>query len=116
MTYVENHGASFSILQGKQSFLIITSLIAFGVFVYMVKSGLVEGKLGYYALTFVAGGALGNFIDRVRLGYVVDLFDLRVINFPVFNVADLFITVGAILFILYAYKDFQKEKTKGETK
>ena len=53
------------------------------------------------ALTFMMGGAVGNVIDRVRLGYVIDFFDFTLIDFPVFNVSDCFITVGAIIFAVY---------------
>ncbi|MEA4920847.1 MAG: signal peptidase II [Clostridiaceae bacterium] len=112
LTYVENTGAAFSMLQGRRLFFIAITIVAFGVFVYMFSTGMIKGRLGYYSMAFIAGGAIGNFIDRLRLGYVVDLFDFRFINFPVFNFADLCITIGAILFILLAYRDYKEEKSK----
>ena len=70
---------------------------------------MIKGRLGYTAVSFIAGGALGNFIDRVRLGYVIDMFQLKFIEFPVFNFADLCITAGAVLFIIMIYKDSVSE-------
>lgn len=109
LRYVENDGAAFSMLRGKQVFFVVITIAAFAVLVYMLKKRYISGKLGYYAVAFITGGALGNFIDRVRLGYVVDMFDWCWINFPVFNFADLCITAGAILFIVMSYLDYKKE-------
>ena len=68
LTYVENTGASFSILKGRQEVLIAVTVVAFFLFAFMLKSHMIKGRLGYTAVSFIAGGALGNFIDRVRLG------------------------------------------------
>ncbi len=109
LTYVENTGASFSILKGRQEVLIAVTVVAFFLFAFMLKSHMIKGRLGYTAVSFIAGGALGNFIDRVRLGYVIDMFQLKFIEFPVFNFADLCITAGAVLFIIMIYKDSVSE-------
>ena len=109
LTYVENTGASFSILKGRQEVLIAVTVVAFFLFAFMLKSHMIKGRLGYTAVSFIAGGALGNFIDRVRLGYVIDMFKLKFIEFPVFNFADLCITAGAVLFIIMIYKDSVSE-------
>lgn len=97
LTYGRNTGAAFSILQGKQTFLIIlTSITIAALLFYMarnVKDGSILLKL---SITFIIGGALGNLIDRVRLNYVVDLYDFILINFPVFNTADIFVVLGTI--------------------
>ena len=61
----------------------------------------ITNPLGAWSLVFVAAGAVGNLIDRVLYGYVVDMFDFRFMNFAVFNVADVFVTTGAALFCLY---------------
>ena len=66
-----------------------------------MRKDLIQTKLGCWSLVMVAAGALGNAIDRVIRGFVVDMFDFRLIHFPVFNVADIFICVGGVLFILY---------------
>ena len=66
-----------------------------------VYKHLIQTALGRWSLVLVAAGALGNAIDRVAHGFVVDLFDFRLIHFPVFNVADIFICVGGVLFVVY---------------
>ncbi len=116
LTYVQNDGAAFSMLQGMRWGFVVITVFAFGLLIYMLKSGMLKGKLGHWSVTFIIGGALGNFFDRLRMGYVVDMFDLRIINFAVFNVADICITIGALIFIYLIYLDFQAERraVKGE--
>lgn len=102
LTYAENRGAAFSILQGKQIFLIITTMI-FTVFLiyYFIKTPTNSSTLWFKtALTLIIAGAIGNLIDRIRLGFVVDFFDFRYINFAIFNTADSFVVVGTILLVL----------------
>lgn len=99
LTYRQNDGAAFSMLSEKQTFLIIvTSVVIIGMFIYLMK---VYTRPNYrvlsIAFTMVIGGAIGNLIDRVRLNYVVDFFDFNLINFAIFNTADVFIVCGAIL-------------------
>jgi len=110
LTYVENSGAAFSMLEGKQTFFIIITFAAFFLFYYIYKTGIVSGKLANWAGTFVAGGAIGNFIDRIRLGYVIDMFNFELIDFPVFNFADICITVGGALFVLIIWLDYLNER------
>jgi signal peptidase II len=95
LTYVENKGAAFGMLQNKTLFFIIITLIVGAVLIYsMIK--LPENSVYNYTLAMILGGAIGNLIDRVRLGYVVDFIDFKF--FPaVFNVADSFIVIGAII-------------------
>jgi signal peptidase II len=96
LTLVHNRGAAFGILQGAVSLCIVVSAAAI-FFIYLrLKKG-AQGISGLYrfSLSLVFAGALGNLVDRIRYGYVVDFIDLRV--WPVFNVADCAITVGAIL-------------------
>lgn len=98
-TYVQNRGAAFSMWQEQWVVLIALPLL-------MITAGLVLlflmrkkwDPLMLTSIAFICGGGLGNLIDRISLGYVVDLFDFRV--FPVFNVADIFICVGCGLMIL----------------
>ncbi|WP_029688800.1 signal peptidase II [Thermoanaerobacter sp. A7A] len=95
LTYVANKGAAFGMLQNKTLFFIIITLIVGAVLIYsMIK---LPGNSVYnYTLAMILGGAIGNLIDRVRLGYVVDFIDFKF--FPaVFNVADSFIVIGAII-------------------
>lgn len=105
LTYVENRGAAFGIMQNKQYiFIIFTAVVLALIVIYLLKKK-PQGKLPYYSLAFVAGGAIGNLVDRIFRGYVVDLFDFELINFPVFNVADIFVCVGAVLTAIYILLD-----------
>ena len=101
LTYVENTGAGFGAFSGYTWILTALTLV---VIIAVVSFVVVKRPKNYTlltALTFMMGGAVGNVIDRIRLGYVIDFFDFRVIDFPVFNVADCFITVGAVIFAVY---------------
>lgn len=99
LTYRENNGAAFSILRDKQMFLIIiTSIVIVAMIVYLFKvNNKPKYKILCISLTMIIGGAIGNLIDRVRLNYVIDFFDFNLINFAIFNTADVFIVCGAIL-------------------
>lgn len=99
--FVKNTGAAFSILSGKVSLLsAISILFCIGVVVYMIWKR-PKSPLLCTALTLIFSGALGNAIDRLAYGYVVDFIRLSFINFPVFNIADIAITVGAGLIVVY---------------
>lgn len=100
-TYSENTGAAFSIFRGMQSFLVILTSIGMAlIFVYMVRiKG--DGKaLLQFSLALILAGGVGNLIDRLRLGYVIDFIDVRLINFAIFNVADILISIGMFLLIV----------------
>lgn len=100
LTYVENRGAAFSMLEDMRLLLlIITGLCIVAIIVFAAISKL--KPLGKISLGFILGGAVGNAIDRVLLGYVVDMFELEFMEYAVFNVADCFIVVGGILFCVY---------------
>lgn len=97
LTYGRNSGAAFSILQGKQIFLIIFTTLILSILVfYFIKNIKKGNRLLKLSLAFIIGGALGNLIDRIRLSYVVDMFDFTLINYPVFNTADIFVVLGTI--------------------
>lgn len=101
LTYVENSGAGWGIFSDHTWLLTaVTALIIVAAVTYMVVKR-PKNRVFLTGFTFLIGGAVGNFIDRVRLGYVIDFFDFTLIDFPVFNVADCFITVGAIIFAIY---------------
>ena len=111
LTYVENTGAAFSILSNKLPLLtIITTIFIIALFIYLYKliSKNQSSRLLSLSLAFIIGGALGNFLDRIRIGYVVDFFDFRLINFAIFNVADCLIVVGSILLIILIILDERK--------
>lgn len=112
ITYVQNFGAAFSILQGKQFFLITVTLIALiTINIYLIVKFKENHKILSLALSFIIGGGYGNLIDRIRLGYVVDFLDFRV--FPVFNIADICVCTGCGLLILYIFY-FEKRITRGK--
>ena len=111
-TYVRNEGAAFGILQGARVFFIIlTVVILIGAIYYIVKMR-PSSRLEKTALSFIAGGAIGNFIDRALFGYVRDFIMTDFIDFPVFNIADCFVCIGAGLYILYALLDFSHSEEK----
>jgi len=105
ITYVQNTGAAFGIMAGRNFLFVIISLLAIVLVVFLSRDA---GKtlLLKIAWGLILGGIIGNLIDRVRLGYVVDFLDFQV--WPVFNVADSGITVGAILLIIKLLKSEQK--------
>ena len=116
LTYVQNTGAAFSIFQGMQwlflvIFIALTALIIFEYF----KKPMPFTTLERWCIAAIYGGGLGNMIDRIRLGYVVDMIETQFITFPVFNVADCFITCGCILLLVHLVlfnKSFWKEEKK----
>ena len=115
ITYIQNKGAAWGSLQGKRYFLLaITILVlAFLVYFYVRMLKLNKYKDLRILFIFVFSGAAGNMIDRIRLGYVIDMFDFRLINFPVFNVADIYVTVAAfllVILILVYYKEEDLER------
>lgn len=103
-TYVRNYGAAFSILDGQVDSLRWLSLI---VSLALMALALFGPELSFWdrlGYGFILGGAMGNGIDRFVLGYVVDFLDFRLINFPVFNLADVFINVGIACLILGSFQ------------
>ncbi|MBI4347649.1 MAG: signal peptidase II [Elusimicrobia bacterium] len=95
LTYVENTGAAFGMLQGANWFFIVVSTVLLGGLYWLRTRPEAAGAWPQLAVTLVAGGAVGNLYDRLRFGYVIDFLDFRV--WPVFNVADSCISVGAVL-------------------
>ena len=102
LRYVQNTGAAFSFMSGKTGFLIFfTALLMAALCAYYFKYRSSMSRLETVFLAMILGGGLGNFIDRLMFGYVVDFLDIRVI--PIFNVADICITCGCILFAVFAF-------------
>lgn len=116
--YVENRGAAFGILQDKIWFLVIVTVLMFIILAYIFFKNKNITKLSKISLVLIGGGALGNFIDRVKIGYVVDFIDVRfgnIYDFPVFNLADSFVVCGTfILIILILMNKFEKGENKNE--
>ena len=116
LTYVQNTGAAFSSFQGMRwlfvgIFLLLTAMLVLEYF----KKPMSFATFDRFCLAAIYGGALGNVIDRVRLGFVVDMISVEFIDFPVFNVADCFITCGSILLLVHLIffnKAFWKDDKK----
>lgn len=108
---VHNYGAAWSSFSGSRWLLVaVTCIIVIFVTVLLVRRG-VRHPLGVAACCMVISGGLGNIIDRVRLGYVVDMFNLLFMNYPVFNVADILVVCGAVLgciYYLWFYERYDK--------
>ena len=110
LTYVQNRGAAFSMWEGQWIILIALPIIVIAaalVLIYIKRNE--WSRILLIAIAFICGGGIGNLIDRMSLGYVVDLFDFRV--FPVFNIADIFICVGCGLMVIELL--FMERKKRG---
>lgn len=102
LTYVKNYGAGFSILQNQKIFLIAISIIAIVIIGYLLINAKKNESLNIVCYLLIIGGSIGNLIDRLKLGYVIDFLDFNIFgyDFPVFNFADCCITIGCILLIV----------------
>ncbi len=116
LSYVRNYGAAFSSLQGMQWLFAVVFLIFTGIIIWEYRrKSMPLTKLEWWCIAAVWGGGLGNMIDRLRFGYVVDMIQTEFMEFPVFNVADCFITCGCILLMTHLVlwnKVFWKEDKK----
>lgn len=102
LTYLENRGAAFGILQDKRMiFIILTSAIVIYLLYYFVKNIKTSPRILNISLAMIISGAIGNFYDRLIQGYVVDFIEFSFVKFPVFNVADILVTLGCALMIIY---------------
>ena len=108
LTYINNDGAAFSILVGKRIFLILVAIIVIIMLIHYIKKNNIQNKLELVSISLIIGGSLGNLMDRVVRGYVIDFLDFKIFNynFPIFNLADTFIVIGVILLLL---KELRKE-------
>jgi len=98
LTYIKNTGAAFGILQNQTLFLIVISALVIGCLFYYCNKIPNSRKMQFF-VALLLGGAIGNFIDRVRLGYVIDFIDFWI--WPAFNIADSAVSVGAIGLVIY---------------
>lgn len=112
LTYVKNSGAAFSILAGQRWPLIVVTVAVVALIVFALARRYVSHPFGVLTLSAVVGGAVGNLIDRLRTGYVVDMFEVEFIDFPVFNVADIFLTCGAVALCFYIIFFYSKDEAK----
>ena len=108
---VHNYGAAWSSFSGARWLLIGVTAVGIAALFYLVTT-VVRHPLGVWSLWLVIGGGIGNLIDRLRLGYVVDMLATEFMNFPVFNVADIFVTCGAFAAAVYYLKFYEKYDAK----
>lgn len=114
LQYLENHGAAFGILQGQKIFFVLITVVIVAVILYIYVRLPKQSRYHLMRLILILffAGAIGNFIDRVVQNYVVDFFYFSLINFPVFNVADIYVTLAAVFMILamlFYYKEEEYE-------
>lgn len=108
--YLENRGAAFGMLQNQKIFFVFIAVIFLSVIVYVLYKTPNDKKyrMLHVLLILIAGGAIGNLIDRLRLDYVVDFIYIVLINFPIFNIADMYVTFATailVIQVLFVYKE-----------
>lgn len=111
LTRLHNYGAAWSSLSGKTVLLLAVTLVLMAAVAVLLVKKIVRHPLGVIAGLLILGGGIGNFIDRIIHGYVVDMLDLMFMNYPIFNLADCFVVVGAILgavYYLWFYEKYDK--------
>ena len=113
LTYVQNDGMSFSLLSGARWFFVVMTILIFALAIFAIAKRWVTGPFGLLSLAAVLGGAVGNLIDRIRFGYVVDMIELEFMHFAVFNLADIFVVCGGIAFCIWGVF-FWKDPNEGK--
>lgn len=114
LTNLRNDGAAWSLMEGKQWFFAIVSVVAIIVLLYLLRRFRNQQWLEI-SLCLIFAGTIGNFIDRLRFGYVVDMFEFLPVNFPVFNIADMCLTVGVIVLVIIVLMEKDDEPSDDST-
>lgn len=111
LQYLENSGAAFGLLQNQKNFFILVALIVLTASLYLIVKSPNRSKYICFniCLALIAAGALSNTLDRLLYGYVVDFIYFYIINFPIFNVADIFVTLSSIILILLLIFVFKED-------
>ena len=105
LTYLQNSGAAFSMLENQQVFFTIVTVLVLGVASWYLYKNIKGSFWMVTSLVLIIAGGIGNFIDRLMQGYVVDMFHLDFLNFAIFNVADAYLSVGVVLLMLVMLKE-----------
>ena len=103
--FVKNYGAAFSIFSGSRVFLSFISIFFSILLIYLIFRKNTLNSFDLYSYSFILGGTIGNGIDRIYKGFVVDFINLNIINFPVFNIADICINIGFIILLYNIFKN-----------
>lgn len=114
LTYCENTGMSFSLLEGQRLLLIALPFVLIALIEWYIFSGRADTRAKLFSLAAVVGGGLGNLIDRVFSGYVVDFIDVRIIHFAIFNFADICAVCGGIVFAVLIFLEDKKKESPDE--
>ena len=105
LTYLQNRGAAFSMLQNQQWFFAVITLVVMAGAIWYLHKHIEDSFWIVFGLVLIIAGGLGNFIDRISQGFVVDMFHLDFINFAIFNVADSYLTVGVVVLLIAMLKE-----------
>ena len=103
--FVKNYGAAFNIFSGNRIFLSLISIIFSILLIYLILRKNTLKTLDLLSYSFILGGTIGNGLDRIFKGYVIDFINLNIINFPVFNIADISINIGFIFLLYIIFKN-----------
>ena len=110
LNYAENTGVAFSMFADNRWILVGVTAVMLVIVLAFFLSGKITDKLEMFSLSLMLAGGVGNLIDRISLGYVIDYIDVRIINFAIFNIADICICVGAFLLCVAVYLSDKKEQ------
>ncbi|MBO6970433.1 MAG: signal peptidase II [Prochlorococcus marinus CUG1431] len=105
LDFVKNYGAAFNIFNGSRIFLSLISIFFSILLIYLIVRKNTLNLIDLYSYSFILGGTIGNGIDRIYKGFVVDFINLNIINFPVFNIADISINIGFIFLLYTVFKN-----------
>ncbi|EHG14372.1 MULTISPECIES: signal peptidase II [Streptococcus] len=105
LTYLRNTGAAFSILENQQWLFAVITLVVIGAAIWYLSKHIKGSIWLLSSLSLIIAGGIGNFIDRMRQGFVVDMFQLDFINFAIFNVADSYLTIGVMVLVVMMLKE-----------
>ena len=105
LDFVKNYGAAFNIFSGNRVFLSLISIFFSILLIYLIFRKNTLNSFDLYSCSFILGGTIGNGIDRIYKGFVVDFINLNIINFPVFNIADISINIGFVILLYNIFKN-----------
>ena len=105
LDFIKNYGAAFNIFSGSRVFLSLISIFFSILLIYLIFRKNTLNSFDLYSYSFILGGTIGNGIDRISRGFVVDFINLNIINFPLFNIADISINIGFIILLYNIFKN-----------
>jgi len=115
-TYTRNSGAAFGMMYGFNWIFLVLNPLLIVLLCIIIWRNMFKDKFCNIALALIVGGAVGNMVDRIRLGYVIDMVETLFVRFPIFNVADICITVGGVLFFIAYIRAERRKKREGQEK